>query len=96
MKFIESNHRYKLYNQGFGYIVSFSFRGTKDAALFASLCQSLAEMYGDEKELVMLEGGGHCWKYNQNWRKEISSYAKRKRIYLRNGTDMTMLMLKVE
>lgn len=94
MKFIESNHRYKLYNSGVHYIVEFSLRGAKDAKLFSELVTALNEMYGDEKELVQIPGGAHHWKYNENWRKELNTYAKRKRIYLRNGTDMTMLMLK--
>ena len=94
MKFIQSNHRYKLYNQGFHYIIEFSLRGNKDAKLFSELVVALTEMYGEEKSLVEIPGKIHMWKYNENWRREHNTYAKRKRIYLRNGTDMTMLMLK--
>lgn len=96
MNVIVSNHRYKLYNQGFKFIIEFRFKSSADAELFKQLSNYLTELHGPDKSSRLPQGQSwHIWEYNKHWRKEINNAAKRKRIYLENESDMSLIMLKV-
>ena len=96
MRVIKSNGNYKLYYSGFHYIVE-CYDDTNDAREFYKLVNACKEMYGEETTWACPEGskyGQYIW--NSNWRYDINKKLKRRRLYLKNETDITLLMLKAK
>lgn len=93
MKLIVSNHRYKYFYEGMTHIIDFKFKNSNERKLYVEMSRSLTETYGPAKETT---GSNYWdWKWNDNYRVESNSYAKRLRIYLKHGSDATLLMLKL-
>jgi hypothetical protein len=93
MKLIQSNHRHKYYYEGMTHIIEFKIKNSVERKLYVSMCRDLTEMYGPAK----IETGVQYWdwKWNENYRTESNMYAKRLRIYLKDGANATLLMLKL-
>lgn len=96
MKVIKTNRNYKLYNSGFHCIIECYGVDTVNSREFYKLVNVCKEMYGEEQTWGRLEGspfGHYIW--NSNWRYDVNKKLNRLRIYLKNETDATLLMLKV-
>jgi len=91
----KSDGRYKYHNQGFHYIVDFRWGSLADRHLFVQLVKVFSEMYGPVKQKIMNENSYPVWKMNPDWRFENTKSAKRKRIYLKDESVLTVALLKV-
>lgn len=94
MEVIKSNGNYKLYYSGFHWIIE-CHENDKDAKEFYKLVRACEEMYGEESSWVNKDRLGY-YTYNNNWRYDINKKLKRRRIYLKNESDVTLLMLKAK
>lgn len=102
MKQYKSDGRYKYYNLGLHYIVEFRWAGLEDKQLFAKLRKVFEEMYGPDKEKVLYHkttnGEDYYfpqWKYNTEWRFEQNRSAKRRRIYLKEESVLSLALLRI-
>lgn len=95
MKQYKSDGRYKYHNQGFHYIVDFRWTNTDDQQLFRKLLKIFEELYGPVKEKVIREDSYPVWKLNPDWRFEQVRSAKRRRIYLKEESVLSMALLRV-
>lgn len=96
MRTFKSDGRYKYYSQGLGHIVEFRWADTEDRRLFLKLRVALIELYGDDNERVTGNNGYSYWKGNEYWRSEQNRSAKRRRIYLKDETALSLILLRVE
>lgn len=96
MKQFKSDGRYKYYAQGFQHIVEFRWASLDDRQVFAKLLKVFEEMYGPVKEKVLKENSYPVWKLNSDWRFEQNRSAKRRRIYLKEESALTLALLRVE
>lgn len=95
MNIFKSNHRYKLYNQGFHYIVEFATKHSVDGENYRKIFHALQEMYGPVRVDV---DNGTTWpdyKLNDNWRTGYAEKQKRRRIYLKDPQVYTMALLRM-
>ena len=92
----KSDGRYKFHSQGFQHIVEFRWTGFDDRQLFAKLLKVFEEMYGPVKEKVLNENSYPVWRMNPDWRFEQNRGAKRRRIYLKEESALTLALLRVE
>lgn len=99
MRSFESNHRYLMYSAGFHYIVEFNTRLSRDRDLYGKLVKAFTNTFGPDKFQVEVErqsGGKHMvWRGSDDWRTEYRPSMKRKRIYLKDGSPLTMAMLQI-
>ena len=98
MKQYKSDARYKLYSQGFHYIVEFRWHNQEDRVLFSNLITVFKEMYGPDKEKVLYDEAGNFvphWKINDTWRCEQNRSAKRRRIYLKEESILSLALLRI-
>jgi hypothetical protein len=95
MKQYKSDGRYKYHNQGFHYIVDFRWGSHEDSLLFTKLLKVFGEMYGPVKEKTLNENSYPVWKLNPDWRFEQVRSARRKRIYLKEESGLSMALLRV-
>lgn len=97
MKIIKSNRNYKLYNSGFHWIIECD-DNVNSPVKFYEIVKACEQMYGPEREWKR-QRDDKAWTimvYNHNWRYDINKKLKRRRIYLKNETDITLLMLKAQ
>lgn len=91
----KSDGRYKFHNRGLHYIVEFRWAHQEDRQLFAKLIKIFEEMYGTHRERVLNDAGTyHIWKVNPDWQCEQNKSAKRRRIYLREESVLSLALLK--
>ena len=96
MKQFKSDRRYKYYNQGFQYIVEFRWANRDDQELFTKLQMVFADMYGKEKEKIYdVNPVLGRWIMNEHWRLEVNRSAKRRRIYLKDDSALSLALLRV-
>jgi hypothetical protein len=96
MKLFKSDGRYNFHSQGYHYIAEFRWANTEERVLFAKLLDAFKELYGPDKEKVRREGYSYdIWQYNPEWRYEQKKSVKRRRIYLKDESSLTLAMLKV-
>lgn len=102
MKQYKSDGRYKYHSLGFHYIVQFQWAGLEDRQLFAKLIKVFEELYGPYKEKVLhhktANGEDYYfpqWKYNDNWRCEQTRSARRRRIYLKEESALSLALLRI-
>jgi hypothetical protein len=91
----KSDGRYKYHDRGLHYIAEFRWASLEERMLFTKLIKVMVDTYGPEKEKQMSEHGYTTWKLNENWRCEQNRSAKRRRIYLREESALTMALLRV-
>lgn len=72
--------------------MEFRWRNIDDNQLFIRITEELTEMHGPDR---IRDSNARKVTFNENWRREVVRSAKRKRIYLRNESDASMIMLKV-
>lgn len=94
MRFIESNHRYKMWHAGFHYILEFRIRANSDRILYSKLHKVFTEMYGPVHKIEPTETFNR-YIYNENWRVERNNSKKTQRIYLKDGSAYTMAQLRM-
>jgi hypothetical protein len=96
MKQFKSDGRYKYYGSGLHYIVEFRWANAEDKLLFVKLHKVFAELYGPEKEKVQREGYSYpVWQLNQEWRSEQNRNARRRRIYLKEESVLSLALLRI-
>lgn len=95
MKQYKSDGRYKYHNQGFHYIVDFRWTSLEDQQLFRKLLKVFEELYGPVKEKIVREDSYPVWKLNPDWRFEQVRSAKRRRIYLKEESVLSMALLRI-
>jgi hypothetical protein len=91
MKVIKSDGRYNLYNQGFTTILEFNMKIRPQRDEFHNLIAVAKRIYGDARDFDAEKGR---WIVNEHYRTQLMSDRKRRRIYLRNEQEVTMLMLQ--
>jgi hypothetical protein len=94
MKIIKSDGRYKYFNAGYAYIADFIWRNREDEAAYKRIMDGLLEMHGPQWEELP---GGSFWKKkirNEHYVLEVNRSAKRRRIYVKNESDITMALLR--
>ena len=91
MRVFKSDGRYKHHNLGLVYICELLWHGERE--LFKKLIPAFAEMYGLSHESVPTANGFNIRKYNEHYRFEMNTKAKRRRIYMREEHYITMVML---
>ena len=96
-QYYKSDGRYKYHNRGLHYIVEFGWARIEERQQFAKLLKVFQEIYGPEKERIFDEVRGYpVWKMNDYWRSEQNSITKRRRIYLREESVLSLALLRVE
>jgi len=96
MKLVKSDGRYKYYSQGFCHFVEFRWHNAEDKLLFVKLHGVFSDLYGPEKEKVQREGYSYpVWQLNQDWRSEQNRNARRRRIYLKEASVLSMALLRI-
>jgi hypothetical protein len=95
MKSFKSDGRYKYHDKGLGYIVQFMWSNLEDRNMFVKMIAALKELYGPEKDKYTSEAGYTFWKMNEHWRCEQNRSAKRRRIYLKDESALTYILLQV-
>lgn len=98
MKQYKSDKRYKYFNLGLHYIVEFRWAASEETILFNKLRRVFEEMYGPDKEKLMYTDSGAYfpnWKYNTDWRFEQNRSAKRRRIYLKEESALSLALLRI-
>lgn len=93
MVVIKSDGRYKYFPIGFHYIAIFRWHDRADKELFTKLNKGLEEMYGPLKKTP--ENSFQSWVWNEHWRAENNPRQKRRRIYVKNESDISFAMLKL-
>lgn len=92
MRIFKSDGRYKLYDRGFRNIIEFSWNGIEDRRLYRALLKEFDTMYGPYRHLD-IEKNTQVW--NKQWRFEANAKAKRRRIYLKEESGLSMALLKI-
>lgn len=92
MRVFKSDGRFKLHSRGFHYIVEFRWHARDDKKLYNDLFNEFTDMYGPTRYVDKEKGS---WIWNDNWRFEANAKAKRRRIYLKEETSLSMAFLKV-
>lgn len=96
MKQFKSDGRYKFYSNGLHYIAEFGWVALEERRLFAAILKQLEAMHGPVTYVVQNEGGYSYRRYNENYRSEQNRKAKRRRIYLRDESDLTLALLRAD
>ena len=91
MKVIKSDGRYNYHRDGFTTILQFNMKIRVQRDEFIRLQTAVKELYG-EPRFIDAETGR--WKTNANYRTQLMSDRKNRRIYLRDEAEVTLLMLK--
>ncbi len=96
MKQFKSDGRYKYNSAGLQYIVDFRWASASDMDMFNKLRRIFEDMYGPTRErIVDPTTGQYRWVTNINWQQERNRNAKRKRIYLREESALSLALLRI-
>lgn len=96
MKQFKSDGRYKYNSAGLQYIVDFRWGSASDMDMFNKLRHIFEEMYGPVKQKIVDDPNKFpYWKLNENWQYERNRNAKRKRIYLREESALSLALLRI-
>jgi hypothetical protein len=95
MRIFKSDGRYKHHHRGLTYIAQFGWANPEDRKLYFHLIETLEAMYGPHIEIKHDPSrNSHYHRRNENWDCEQNKNARRRRIYVRNESDITLLILK--
>lgn len=92
MKVIKSDGRYNFHREGFTTIIQFNMRIRPQRDQFFQLQSAVRELYGEPR---FIDSDTGRWKTNENYRTQMMSDRKHRRIYLRSESEVTILLLKV-
>lgn len=92
MRAFKSDGRYNLHSQGFHHIVQFRWHSASETKLFNALTSELTETYGP---LRSFDQEKRVYHWNSTWRYEANRSAKRRRIYLKDESVLTLALLKI-
>jgi hypothetical protein len=93
MKVIKSDGRYKFFDIGFTAIVEFATRSTQDRKLLTLMETELIELYGHAPATNLQ---GRWCRINDNYRVQSTSDVRTRRIYLKDESLVSFLLLKME
>jgi hypothetical protein len=100
LKHFKSDRRYKNFTSGYHYIIDFRWTESK---LYMDYTEACNKLYGDARVTILKEDGtisrdsfGLVRKrFNENYRLEANRSQKRRRIYLKDESQMLILTLAV-
>jgi len=95
MRQFKSDGRYKYHSLGFHYIVEFGWVNREDRVLFVDLMHQFEDMYGKHIHQKINADGWPVKTFNEHYRLEQSIKARRRRIYLREESALTMALLRI-
>jgi hypothetical protein len=98
MKHFKSDRRYKNFANGYHYVIDFRWTESK---LYMEYTEACNKLYGDARVKILNEDGTiarDSWglvraRFNENYRLEINRSQKRRRIYLKDESNMLILAL---
>ena len=90
MKVIKSDGRYNLFKQGFNTIMEFRMKVKDDRDLFFSCQKAVETIHG----LRAGKDENNQLKWNEHYRTQAMSDHKRRRIYLKNESEVSLILLK--
>ena len=93
MKVIKSDGRYKYFNQGFGVILEFRIKVRPERDQYFKMYKAVESVYGEYRKIVPATGR---YAFNDHYRVNTMSDQKRRRIYLKDEAEVTLLLLKAE
>lgn len=91
MKVIKSDGRYNYHKDGFTTILQFNMKIRTQRDHFFQMNTAVKELYGESR---FIDPGTGRWRSNENYRTQLMSDRKNRRIYLRDEQEVTLLMLK--
>lgn len=94
MKAFKSDRRYKYFGHGFQHIVEFRWSSLEDSKIWSRLCTVLAEIHGPHIERYFDKDGWPRSKHNENYLLEQVRKRRRRRIYLKDESTLTLALLK--
>ena len=89
MKVIKSDGRYNYHSLGFTTIMEFRIKAISERMNYIAVEKALVKLYGPRN----VEVGNNKFKPNENYRTQLMSDRKRRRVYLKNESDVSMLLL---
>jgi len=95
MRQFKSDGRYKYYGLGYHYIVDFRWQHRDDRLLFVKLISQFKEMYGESMHQEINANGWPVKKFNEHYLIEQSIKDRRRRIYLKEESALTMALLQI-
>jgi hypothetical protein len=95
MRQFKSDGRYKYHSLGFHYIVEFGWVNREDRVLFVDLMHQFEDMYGKHIHQEINADGWPVKTFNEHYRLEQSNKARRRRIYLREESALTLALLRI-
>lgn len=95
MKQFKSDGRYKYHNLGLHYIVEFRWGNSEERQIYTKLLKEFTELYGDANSLESNDLGYSIWRENPNWRFEQNIQARRRRIYLKDESVLSLALLRI-
>lgn len=97
MLFFKSDGRYNYYNKGYRYIAEFKWSSQAEREQFRQICEVLEKMYGPHKQRVYRSAEDFVGRleFNEHWYSEVKRTVKRRRIYFREETSLSMALLKM-
>jgi len=95
MRQFKSDGRYKYHNLGYHYIVEFGWVNREDRVLFVDLMHQFEDIYGKHIHQEINTDGWPVKMFNEHYRIEQSIKARRRRIYLREESALTMALLRI-
>ena len=93
MKVIKSDGRYNFFKHGFNTILEFRVRIRDERDQYYNLTKALDELYGAYRTF---DAARIQYKLNDDYRLQLMSDNKRRRIYLKNESVVSLLLLKME
>ena len=93
MKVIKSDARYKFFNQGFKVILEFRIKVRQERDHYFKVYETVESIYGNFRTL---NPETSKYEINPNFRVNTMSDNKRRRIYLRDEAEVSLILLKIE
>lgn len=96
MKVFKSDGRFNHHSRGYHYIAQFRWHNLEDSKLWSQLSKALAEIHGPHFERYFDASGWPRSKHNDHYILEQKRPEKRRRIYFKDESTLTLALLKVE
>ena len=91
----KSDGRYKNYNRGFHHIIEFRWHNKDDTVMWIKMREHFEEMYGPAVSSEIVKGY-LVRELNTHYTLDQSKANRRRRIYVKDESDVTLVLLKVE
>jgi hypothetical protein len=88
---IKSDGRHNFYELGFTTILEFKFKVARERDLMIKMIDQLTQLHGPYRWIN--EGGNKRYNVNEHYRIQLMSDRKRRRIYLKDESTVSYLLL---